>query len=158
RRRGAGAGDELGSGVCAPGDARAHRRASRVHHALWRRLAGGEELEVGPVVLCLNRGSSSLKFALYRFGDDEQLAANGEVDRIGLDGGRIKVHDAHGKLLKYAAQRASDHDEIIGAIFALIDEYNLPRPVAVGHRVVHGGPSHFAPERITSALIDALRT
>jgi acetate kinase len=29
--------------------------------------------------------------------------------------------------------------------------------VAVGHRVVHGGPDHQAPERLTPALVEALR-
>ena len=38
-----------------------------------------------------------------------------------------------------------------------MDRLRLPRPDAIGHRVVHGGPNHFAPERVTPELIEALR-
>jgi acetate kinase len=112
---------------------------------------------VGAVILCLNRGSSSLKFALYEMGASERLIASGEADRIGLDGGRIKLHDAAGTLLKDAPQSAADRHELIGAIFALLDQCQLPHPAAAGHRVVHGGPRHFAPELITPTLIESLR-
>src|SRR5205814_5983928 len=32
-----------------------------------------------------------------------------------------------------------------------------PRPAAVGHRLVHGGPDHAAPERVTPQLMASLR-
>jgi acetate kinase len=42
-------------------------------------------MSASPIVLCLNSGSSSLKFALYQLGDDEEvLLAAGAVERIGL--------------------------------------------------------------------------
>ena len=44
------------------------------------------------VILCLNGGSSSLKFALFRLGarKEESLLARGAVERIGLPGAEIE--------------------------------------------------------------------
>ncbi|HTR60545.1 MAG TPA: acetate/propionate family kinase, partial [Candidatus Binataceae bacterium] len=109
------------------------------------------------VILCINRGSSSLKFSLYRLGAKEDLIASGEVDRIGMPGCSIRVKDGAGKLLREGPYDSSDNHEIFGAIFAGLREYGLPAPVAVGHRIVHGGPHHVAPERVTSKLVAALR-
>ena len=36
-------------------------------------------------------------------------------------------------------------------------DLGFPPPVAVGHRVVHGGPDHTAPERVDALLLAALR-
>ncbi len=36
-------------------------------------------------------------------------------------------------------------------------ELRLPEPAAVGHRVVHGGARHAAPERMDGALLADLR-
>ncbi len=42
------------------------------------------------MILCINSGSSSLKFALYRLGNrEEERLAFGAVDRIGVRGGRL---------------------------------------------------------------------
>lgn len=38
-------------------------------------------------ILCINSGSSSIKFALYHFQETEELIAEGAVERIGLSGG-----------------------------------------------------------------------
>jgi acetate kinase len=46
-----------------------------------------------PVILCLNSGSSSLKFALYRLTEGADTAlVEGTVERIGLPNGRLAVH------------------------------------------------------------------
>ena len=39
------------------------------------------------LILCINSGSSSMKFALYGLGDSEELVAEGAVERIGAAGG-----------------------------------------------------------------------
>ncbi|MGO9602738.1 MAG: acetate/propionate family kinase [Candidatus Binataceae bacterium] len=115
-------------------------------------------MDTGHVILCLNRGSSSLKFALYRLADgDERRLATGEVDRIGLPGSTMQVRDTAGAILKNEHHNFSTRDSIIGLIFNTLDELHLQRPEAVGHRIVHGGPDHTAPERVTPQLIAALR-
>ena len=109
------------------------------------------------VILCINCGSSSLKFALYQPADDEQLVAGGEVDRIGIPGTSIKVRDGSGATLRDGPFEFSRLDEIVGAIFAGLEQLHIPQPIAVGHRIVHGGPDHTAPEQVTPEVLTALR-
>ncbi|HWT33635.1 MAG TPA: acetate kinase [Microbacterium sp.] len=90
-------------------------------------------------VLVVNSGSSSLKYRLVDTGTGRALAG-GIVERIGEDG---LDHTAAVTLML----------EAIGGVLA-----EHP-PVAVGHRVVHGGDLFIAPTLITDAVeadIDAL--
>ncbi len=41
--------------------------------------------------------------------------------------------------------------------FAEFERLKLPRLDAVGHRIVHGGANHVAPEIVTPALLDDLK-
>lgn len=111
-----------------------------------------------PVVLALNSGSSSLKFALFRFrGGGERRIAEGAVEGIGLPTGHVWLQlDQEAR----SGERRSvyaDHASAISAAFGLLEERHLAPPTAVGHRVVHGGPAHDAPEVVDAALLDALR-
>lgn len=109
------------------------------------------------VILCLNSGSSSLKFALYQLGGDtETLLAEGAVERIGLPGGSLRVGGADGKMLDETRCDFPDHQAAVRATFAALDQVRLPPPDAVGHRLVHGGPDHTAPERVTQQLMNSL--
>ena len=105
-------------------------------------------------ILCLNVGSSSCKFSLFDRGD--KVAVSGEAERIGLAGGSLTMRDAAGR--KTEQQR--NFRSISEAIDALVDEIRRATalaPDAVGHRVVHGGLTHAAPERITPELVADLK-
>ena len=48
------------------------------------------------VILCVNSGSSSLKFALYRLGEhEEERLVYGAAERIGLRPGRLWIKGAN---------------------------------------------------------------
>jgi len=79
------------------------------------------------VILAINCGSSSLKYALFA---DEVVRGSIAI------GGAVADHAA--------------------AVHAMFDKLGK-RPRAVGHRVVHGGPDHWQPARVDGALIAALR-
>ena len=108
------------------------------------------------VILCLNSGSSSLKFALYRIGDGEELLlAQGAAE---LDDGQITrlwIHSPHEKVEKTGSEISSASTPLY-ALSVELKRLRLPRPDAVGHRLVHGGPHHAAPERITDTLFNEL--
>ena len=108
-----------------------------------------------PVILCINSGSSSLKFALYRLAGAETLIASGAADRIGLSGGSLEIRGADGSVVRRAPAEGRRH-EIVAAIFGALHDLHLPPPDAAGHRIVHGGPGHAGPERVTPELIAAL--
>jgi acetate kinase len=88
------------------------------------------------VVGCVNCGSSSIKGAVYRVGaGSEALLAETSVE--GLDGPQA-VARVVGDVLERLAAEAGSLD-------------------AVGHRLVHGGPSHFAPVLVDDRVLDELR-
>jgi acetate kinase len=93
------------------------------------------------VVLALNSGSSSLKFGLYRVGPTKtDLLLTGEAEAIGEEGGQFHAQD-----MRYSAPLVEmlpipTQREAIARIGKFLDESGAPAPVAIGHRVVHGGP------------------
>jgi acetate kinase len=95
----------------------------------------------GFVVLALNSGSSSLKFGLYRVGPTKaELLLTGEAEAIGEEGSRFRAQDLrnHARLAETAP--IPTQREAIARIGKFLDESGAPAPVAIGHRVVHGGP------------------
>jgi acetate kinase len=112
------------------------------------------------LILTLNSGSSSLKFALYAQDDasaGERLALSGAIERIGLRESRAQAHDAAGKTLLEAQPDAQDHEAAVRWLLGWLRANSSLHEIAgVGHRIVHGGSDYFAPQRITPALRDAL--
>jgi acetate kinase len=119
------------------------------------------------LVLVLNSGSSSLKFGVYRRGQhDEEALLSGNADGIGRDNGELQVRSADGELLLNRKNALETQTEALAAAEKVIHEHVHDTPVAVGHRVVHGGPkllnhqvldelraaSHFAPLHVPQAL------
>ncbi|MFA4875176.1 MAG: acetate/propionate family kinase, partial [bacterium] len=109
-------------------------------------------------ILCLNSGSSSLKFALYRVArEDDFLLAKGAVERIGLADGRLWFQLAHRSAQSEETWDFPDHARAVEAIFARLAGLHLPVPDAVGHRVVHGGPDYSSPAEVDERLMQTLR-
>lgn len=106
-----------------------------------------------PVVLCLNAGSSSLKFSVWV---GEECVGQGEVEEIGRPDPVAWLKPAGGGERRLPG-RWSDHGEAVDGVFKLLEEHALPEPAGVGHRLVHGGGSHLAPERVTADLLADLR-
>ena len=110
-----------------------------------------------PTALTINGGSSSIRFAIYESGDEPQKLLDGKVDRIGLHGTCLTVHD-----IKRGenADIKQPFDGGAGVAAALVD-WLSSHPLfgsleGVGHRVVHG-MQHSRPERIDSQLLDELK-
>lgn len=112
----------------------------------------------GHPILCMNSGSSSLKFALYQLGDEEEtLLAEGAVERIGLQDGHLWIRGARKEPLADVHSDFPEHKAAVQATFTALNELSLPQPAAVGHRLVHGGPDHASPVRVDPRLLDTLR-
>ncbi len=107
-------------------------------------------------ILCLNTGSSSLKFALYELGEREVALATGAVERIGDPGARLSLRKGADAEVERTVD-VPDGRAAIETALAALDPHELPAPDAVGHRVVHGGPLHRAPEPVDARLLEALK-
>jgi len=93
-----------------------------------------------PLVLTVNAGSSSLKFALFdcTSADAPRRLDGGHIERIGLADGP-GPDAALEQLMQWVGERAA-------------------QPLAaVAHRIVHGGPAHSEPARLTEQLVGELR-
>ena len=106
------------------------------------RTGGGEHDGSGLTVLALNSGSSSLKFGLYRMGPSEtETLLSGEAESIGGSSGKFSAKSARQQeLVSEAAPIPSQRDAVV-RIGTLLADFKMPSPDAVGHRVVHGGPT-----------------
>jgi acetate kinase len=109
--------------------------------------------------LILNAGSSSLKFALYRENAARlERILSGSIDRLGQADSEFKIKATPGSL---GTTRQVSTENPASSIELILDEVRkISADVevsAVGHRVVHGGPTFTAPQIVNRKLIDALR-
>jgi acetate kinase len=109
-------------------------------------------------LLCLNSGSSSLKFAVYRLGAREARLARGAVEHIGSPHGRFWLRRSEGTTGEERAEAAPGHADALRQVFAALAAHGLARPAAVGHRVVHGGADYTSARRVDPGLMATLRT
>jgi acetate kinase len=108
-------------------------------------------------VLVLNSGSSSLKYQLVE-PESGTSVFDGIVERIGEDTSRAKLRLGEAKIEREG--RVADHEAALRLAFDLVaeagknlDELGL---VAVGHRVVHGGPNLYRPTIVDDKLVAEL--
>ena len=96
----------------------------------------------GTIILALNSGSSSLKFGLYRASASRTEALlSGEAQSIGEEGGRFHAQDSQANSLLTETVSIPTQRDAISRIEQVLAGCKLPAPVAVGHRIVHGGPN-----------------
>jgi acetate kinase len=111
-------------------------------------------------ILVVNAGSSSVKFQVFAIDDTHQprRLIKGQVDGIGTRP-RLRAEDA-------------DKRQLIDQFYALEDVKNVPlalhtasawlrrtqqvEPIAVGHRVVHGGPEYDRPIAVDGTVLSHL--
>ncbi|MFP5207361.1 MAG: acetate kinase, partial [Acidobacteriota bacterium] len=107
-------------------------------------------------VLVLNSGSSSIKFSVYEAGNGERKKlVEGAVDGIGTDLGKFWVKD-DGKKLVDENPPLPNRSVAFRLVADAIHSGRFPAPQAIGHRMVSGGPTVLANQRITPELIDEM--
>src|ERR1051326_894024 len=105
-------------------------------------------------ILCLNSGSSSLKFAVFDMAASETRLAQGAIENIGPEA-RLWVRKGDGPIAEQQTSLTGAH-ACIEAVFAGIDRSTLPHPQAAGHRIVHGGPRYRSPQLINGEVLNEL--
>jgi acetate kinase len=108
-------------------------------------------------VLVLNSGSSSVKFQLID-PDSGASLADGIVERIGEDASAASLTVGEKEVTR--DDRVADHEAALRTAFEMFDEAGTHLDtvglVAVGHRVVHGGPELYRPTLVDDALVAKL--
>ncbi|MFZ0092428.1 MAG: acetate kinase, partial [Pseudolabrys sp.] len=111
-------------------------------------------------ILVVNAGSSSVKFQVFEIGGPSRLKRliKGQVEGIGTRP-RLRAQAADNAILidqTYGPDAVSDVPSAIreaGSWLRTSQKLNL---IAVGHRVVHGGPAYSRPTLIDSKVIENL--
>jgi acetate kinase len=120
---------------------------------------------MGDAMFVLNSGSSSLKFGVFaesqgdaRPGvkDDVKALYRGAVEGIGTGQGKIWLRAGSGEAPYEQAQNFPSQKDAARAVAAKLSEMTFPALSAVGHRVVHGGPSLTAHQKITPQVLETL--
>lgn len=108
-------------------------------------------------ILTMNRGSGTLKAALYDVSEAPRLALTIYVERTGTPDARLRIKNAESATLLDAAIGNSETNADLEAIFTWLSEQgHASELMAAGHRLVHGGPRYTAPQRITEELVAEL--
>lgn len=116
---------------------------------------------MGDVILVVNAGSSSLKFQLYGMSGDGALTMllGGQVSGIGGERPAFHAKDAQGHRLASHPLDPAKAADLGGAQDVMADwlQDRIPSPpVAVGHRIVHGGPEMSGSVQITGEILEYL--
>jgi acetate kinase len=110
------------------------------------------------LILTINGGSSSIKFAVFAATDPLQRVLAGRIERIGMAGTSFQVNGANEADNFSLPVTAPDHTVAVNTLMDWIEEHiGRNALTAVGHRVVHGGPKYSQPQRITAAMVEELR-
>ncbi|MDI7066727.1 hypothetical protein QMO17_36490, partial [Klebsiella pneumoniae] len=117
-----------------------------------------------PTILVLNSGSSSLKFGLFtraahaaHAGGDESLLLAGSAEGIGRSDGSLRITAPDGRVLVQQERVLESQTDALQVLARVLAEQKHPRPAAVGHRVVHGGPHLRAHQRLTPEVRQRLQ-
>ena len=111
------------------------------------------------LIFVLNSGSSSLKFGIYHRGaSDEEALLTGSADGVGHSNGTLQVRSSAGKLLVRREGILESQSNALATVAEEIRKHIHAAPVAVGHRVVHGGPHLLTHQLMTPQVLDELRS
>ena len=142
------------------------RMASCAVAALFRAQPDGQAADPGltpmsETILVVNAGSSSIKFQLFSIGAGDQLQRllKGQIEGIGVHP-HLVAKGAKGDVLidkTWPAAEAGDVPAAFGKVVEFLRAEIGSLPVAVGHRVVHGGPDYSAPILIDDAVVERLQ-
>jgi acetate kinase len=110
-------------------------------------------------ILVINAGSSSVKFELFGLeGGALKRQIRGQVDGIEISP-RLRASGADGAVLidrTFPASAVPDVPAALAAAGKWLREDVHIHPVAIGHRVVHGGPDYNAPVRVDTEVLRRL--
>ena len=112
-------------------------------------------------ILVVNAGSSSVKFQVFVAETDRELKCliKGQMDGIGTRP-RLRASDTDGTVIierSLASDEVSDVPAALRVAGAWLRDAHDVKPLAVGHRVVHGGPQYSQPVLIDRKVLDHLQ-
>lgn len=112
-------------------------------------------------ILVLNAGSSSIKFQLFGVAAENRLERRikGQIEGIGTRP-RLLAKDVTGATLVDETWPTGEMSQVPAALDKVIaflrQQIGGKLPMAIGHRVVHGGPDYSEPTIVSHAVLNRL--
>ncbi|WP_018897913.1 acetate/propionate family kinase [Rhizobium sp. 2MFCol3.1] len=109
-------------------------------------------------ILVVNAGSSSLKFEVFSVAGSLTRLVKGKMEGIGT-APHLSIRNAGGEQLAnddYPSEAIPDLPSAMRLVGQWLGERLEGHLIAVGHRVVHGGPNHAGPARVDESLLREL--
>lgn len=105
-------------------------------------------------ILCVNAGSSSLKFQLYEM-PEEKVLISGYIEKIGMPDcfWNVKINGEKIKSEKYLKNHTEAVEVLIDELFKNKVVESLDEIKGVGHRVLHGGEKYSDSVVITDEVV-----
>jgi acetate kinase len=112
-------------------------------------------------ILVVNAGSSSIKFQLFAIKPREHLdrLLRGQIEGIGTKP-RLMAKGADGSVVidtTWDAKDVGDLPQALDRLVLFLREHVGQLPVAIGHRVVHGGSEFIEPIAVDSWVLERLQ-
>src|SRR5947209_2695378 len=112
-------------------------------------------------ILVVNDGSSSVKFQVFAIDGERDLRRliKGQMDGIGTRP-RLRAAAADGSVLideAYVRERVADVATALATAGEWLRETQKLHPIAIGHRVVHGGPHYDRPVLVDGSVLEELQ-
>lgn len=111
-----------------------------------------------PRIVTVNAGSSSIKLGLFTVQTTPQMLARVSIENIGQTSARRVLRQVGQKrddIMPVAAPNADAAAQLL--VDWLLEQVQPEDIVAVGHRVVHGGPNYHLPTIVNETVLAALR-
>ena len=112
----------------------------------------------GAHILTVNGGSSSIKFALFKVDGSLERVLHGSIAGVGGPKSSFSVKGSNQSDNIGSDVAAPDHQTAVDLLLDWIEKrIDRSELSAVGHRIVHGGPKYWEPQRVTPEMIKELR-
>ncbi len=109
-------------------------------------------------ILTINGGSSSIKFALFAPQGGLQMTQCGRIERIGSADSSLVLMDGSGTTVATRSLGAIDRSGAAEILIHWLQQgESHAHLLAIGHRVVHGGPNFHTPLVMSAEVIEELR-
>ncbi|HEY3863342.1 MAG TPA: acetate/propionate family kinase [Verrucomicrobiae bacterium] len=108
-------------------------------------------------ILTVNGGSSSIKIALFQSGGERRRMMSGKITGIGLAQGKFEMKGASTEESFTRKVALPGYADAVGVLLEWArEQFAGGMLAAIGHRVVHGGPKYWEPQRVTTEMIAEL--
>lgn len=109
------------------------------------------------MLLIINGGSSSIKFAIFNQSDPPEKIFSGHIDNIGKTSISLKTLKANNKLAETIQLTTTDYPSSIQYLLNWLgSNMDFNKITTIAHRIVHG-MQHTAPAIITESLLTSLK-